>query len=114
MNQTARVRIDNVMSEIFEIGRGKRQGWSLSALLYILYDGAMIKKTADREELGIEIGECVYSVRFADDKAMLSSTSKRLQTLMTKLNDVSEEYGMKINTKKTKIIAKAKKGKKKV
>jgi len=33
---------------------------------------------------------------------------------MTKLNDVSEEYGMKINTKKTKIMAITKKGKKKV
>jgi len=33
---------------------------------------------------------------------------------MTKLNDVSEEYGMKIYAKKTKIMAIAKKGKKKV
>jgi len=53
-------------------------------------------------------------VRFADDKAMLSSTEKGLQTLMTKFNDVSEEYGMKINEKKTKIMAIAKKGKRKV
>jgi len=32
---------------------------------------------------------------------------------MTKLNDVSEEYGMKINAKKTKIMDIAKKGKRK-
>jgi len=38
-------------------------------------------------------------VRFADDKSMLSSTAKGLLTLMTKLNDVSEEFGMKINVK---------------
>jgi len=55
----------------------------------------------------------VHSVRFADDKAMLSSTAKGLQTLIIKLNDVSEVNGMKINVKKTKIMAIAKKGKKK-
>jgi len=38
MNQTARVRIDNILSEKCEIGRGNRQGCPLSALLYILYD----------------------------------------------------------------------------
>jgi len=80
----------------------------------MLYDEAMIKKTFDREELGIEVGgECLLSVRFANDKAMLSSTAKGLLTL-TKLNDVSEEYGMKINAKKTKIVAVTKNGKKKV
>jgi len=57
-------------------------------------------KTVDGEELGIKVGRaCLHSVRFADDKAMLSSTAKGLKTLMTKLNDVSEEYGMKVNTK---------------
>jgi len=67
----------------------------------------------DGEELGIKVGgKCLHSVRFADGKAMLSSTSKGLQTLMTKLNDVSEEYGMKMNAKKTKSMAIAKKGKK--
>jgi len=53
-NQTARVRIDNVLSEKFEIGRGNRQGCPLSVLLYILYDEAMIK-TVDGEELGIKV-----------------------------------------------------------
>jgi len=33
---------------------------------------------------------------------------------MSKLNNVMEEYGMKINTKKTKVMVIAKKGNKKV
>jgi len=53
-------------------------------------------------------------VKYADEKAMLPSTAKGLQILMTKLNNVSEEYGMKINKEKTKIMAIEKKGKKKV
>jgi len=42
MNQTTRVRIDNVLSEKREIGGGNRQGCPLSALLYILCDEAII------------------------------------------------------------------------
>ena len=53
-------------------------------------------------------------MRFANDKAMLSSTAKGLQTLMTKLNDATEEYGMKIYTKKTKVMVISKKGNKKL
>jgi len=75
----------------------------------------MIKKTVDGEELGIKVGgECLHSVRYTDDKAMLFSTATGLQTLMTKFNDVSEECGMKMNTKKIKVMTIAKKGKNKV
>ena len=83
MNQTARVKIDNILSEEREIGKGNRQGCPLSALLYILYDEAMIKKTIDGEDLGIKVGgECLHSVRFANEKSMLSRTAKELQILM--------------------------------
>jgi len=41
----------------------------------------MIKKTVDGEKFGIKVGGgCLHSVRFADDKAMLSSTAKGLHT----------------------------------
>jgi len=43
---------------------------------------------------------------------MLSNTAKGLSTLMSKLNNITEEYGMKINTKKTKVMVIAKKGNK--
>jgi len=42
-------------------------------------------------------------VRFADDEAMLSNPAKWLQTLMSLLNDVTEEYRMEIKTKKQKL-----------
>jgi len=51
MNQKAGVRIDNILSEECEIGKGNRQGCPLSALVYILYDEVMIKKTVNGEDL---------------------------------------------------------------
>jgi len=104
LNQKAKVRIDNILSEEYEIGRGNLQGCPLSALLYILSDEGqtMIKKTVDGEDLGTKVGgECIHSVRFADDKAILSITAKGLQTWMSKLNDITEEYG-KIKQRKQK------------
>jgi len=56
MNQKTRVRIDNILSEECEIGRGNQEGCPISALLYILYDEAMIKKTVDGEDLVIKVG----------------------------------------------------------
>jgi len=71
------------------------------------------KKAVDGEDLGTKVGgECIHSVRFADDKAMLSNTAEGLQTLISKLNDVTEECG--INKKKTKVMLIVMKGNKKV
>jgi len=44
-------------------------------------------------------------IRFADDKAVVSSTQKGLQQLTDDLNRVTTDHGMKINVKKTKSCA---------
>jgi len=47
-------------------------------------------------------------------KPCYPNPTKELQTLVSKLNDVMEEYGIEINTKNTKVMVMAKKGNKKV
>ena len=45
------------------------------------------------------------AVRFADDQAMvIAATQKGLQEIMTVLHDTFQEYGMRINMKKTKVM----------
>ena len=46
----------------------------------------------------------MQAVRFADDQAMVANSNAGLQRIMDKLNKTSEEYGMKINLKKTKVM----------
>ena len=46
----------------------------------------------------------LQSIRFADDQAMVSDTKTGLQRIMDRLSATAEEYGMKINTKKTKVM----------
>jgi len=42
--------------------------------------------------------------RYADDKAVVASSQKRLQEMMNRLNAVIKEYGMKIFVTKTKVM----------
>jgi len=52
---------------------------------------------------GISVGGAtVPSIRYVDDKAVVASSQRALQCLMDSINKVSEEYNMKINTKKDK------------
>ena len=54
--QVAYVRIDDGLSTACTIGRGVRQGCSLSPLLYLIYDKAMIREATDNMETGISVG----------------------------------------------------------
>ena len=46
-------------------------------------------------------GLLVKAVRFPDDQAMVSSSNAGLQRIIDELNKISNDYGMKINIKKT-------------
>ena len=54
---------------------------------------------------GIKVGgQLTNALRFADNQAMIAASKKGLQRMMDRLNTISEEYDMKINIKKTKIM----------
>jgi len=56
-------------------------------------------------EEGIKVrGKMIQDVRFADDRGMIASTERGLQRVMDRLNATAENFGMKINTKKTKVM----------
>ena len=70
-----------------------------------LYDEAMVKEATAKEELGVKVGGQVISmIRYADDKTVVASSEKNLQRLMDNVNWVTQEYGMKINVKKTRNV----------
>jgi len=93
-------------STAFTIGRGVRQGCSLSPLLYLIYDEAIIREATDNVETGISVGgHIINNIIYADDKAVVTNSQKGLQQLMDNLNRVTRESGgMKINVKKTKVM----------
>ena len=105
MGQRIRVRIEGELSEPVQIGRSVRQGCPLSPILFNLYIEELIREALQDTEEGIKVGgKMVKALRFADDQAMLANKEEHLQHIMDELNRTSEEYGMKINIKKTKVM----------
>jgi len=105
MGQTATVRTELGMAGPCSIGRGVRQGCLLSPLLFNIFAETMLKEAMEGLEEGVKIGgHWIQAVRFADDQAMTANSAEGLQTIMTKLNEVVERYGMRINKTKTKVM----------
>ena len=83
LNPKAVIQIQQEFSDEGEIGRGVRQGCSLSPLLFNIYAEAMMVEAMEGIEKGIKIeGKLIKDVRFADDQSMIAKYEKGLQKIM--------------------------------
>jgi len=83
IGQTVVVRIEGVDSEPGIIGRGVRQGCSLSSLLFNIYIQSFVDEALEKIEDGVNIGgHLVNTVRFADDQTMVANSKAGLQRIM--------------------------------
>ena len=104
----AAVKIQSDVSSFFEIALWVKQGEPLSPLPFILFinDVYADLKNADNsgEITGISINHiCFFLLLFADDMILFTKTPTELQTLLKKLEKYSTEWGLCVNTNKTKI-----------
>lgn len=105
MGQSVRIRLEGELTEPGQIGRGVRQGCPLSPLLFNIYIEEVIRETMEGLDRGVKVGgQLIPALRFADDQAMIADSQKTLQELMDRLAAVSDNYGMRINIKKTKVM----------
>ena len=104
-NQTAIIQVGDEFTDPADIGQGTRQGGILSTILFNVYSQFMKDEALENCNDGVVVnGIKVPSIRFADDKAMVSNTNTGLQRIMDMLNETGKRYGMKINLKKTKVM----------
>src|SRR5688572_20798489 len=102
MGQRVKIRIDGEYSERGRIGRGVRPGCPLSPILFNIYIELIVREALEEMNEGVKMGgRLIKALRFADDSA---HSQKGLQRLIDRLNTISTEYEMKINTKKTKVM----------
>ena len=105
MGQTAYVRVDGSLTDAAIIGRGTRQGCLFSPLLFNIYSESMIREAFTHMHHGIKVGgQLVKSIRYADYQEIVANTVQDLQRMMNSMNNVVEEYGMKMNIMKTKTM----------
>ena len=60
----------------------------------------------DESQAGVEIARRnISNVRYADDTTLMEESEEELKSLLMKVKEESEKVGLKLNIKKTKIIA---------
>ena len=105
--QEATVRTGHGMTDGFQIGKGVCQSCILSPCLFNLY-AEYIMRNAGLEETqaGILIaGRNINNLRYADDTTLMAESEEDLKSLLMKVKDESEKFGLKFNIQKTKIMA---------
>lgn len=104
-NQTATIKEGNELSEDIEIRRGVRQGCVLSPALFNLYSEEIIQEALTEEMAGIKVnGRPINNLRFADDTVLIAECLEDLQRMIDQVVKSSEENGLTLNEKKTKLM----------
>ena len=97
---------DGEESEWFRVTTGVKQGCTMSGFLFLLVIDFIMKRTTEREPTGIRwnFTTKLEDLDFADDLALLSSKHQDIQSKTQRLHINANQVGLKINTKKTKVI----------
>ena len=105
--QEATVRTAHGTTDWFQLGKGVRQGCILSPCLYNLYTEYIIRYTGLEEaQAGIKIARRnINNLRYADDTSLMAETEEDLKSLLIKVKEESEKFGLKLKIQKTKIMA---------
>ena len=85
------------------INRGVKQGWVILPDLLNIYNEGIKRIKRDLE--GIKVGgNNLNCLIYADDTALMADSNEKLQFLIKRLVEGSEQEGLKLNAIKTKVI----------
>ena len=107
--QQSTVRIEGGLSDWFPVCKGVRQGCILSPYLFSAYTETVMRDVMEDQRSvefdGLKInGEVITDLRYADDTALLSGSENGLHTLLHTVKEYSDDKGLKLNVKNTKIM----------
>ena len=104
-NQEATVRTEFGETDNIDIGKGVRQGYILSPLLFNIYAENIMREALEEWESRISIGgRMVTNLRYADDTTLLAGTKEDFIELVERVRRASETAGLYLNVGKTKVM----------
>ena len=59
----------------------------------------------DEAQAGIKIARSINNLRYTDDTTLMGESEEELKSLLMKVKEESEKFGLKLNIQKTKIMA---------
>ena len=104
--QEATLRTGRGATDWFQIGKSVRQGCILSPWLFNLYaDYIKWNARLDETQAAIKIARRnINNLRYVDDTTFMEESEQQLKNLLMKLKEESENVGLKLNIKKSKIM----------
>ena len=105
--QEATVRTGHATKDWFQSGKGVYQGYILSPCLVNLYAEYIMRNARlDESQAGIKIGgRSINNLIYAYDTTLMAESEEELKGLLMKVKEESKKAGLKLNIKKTKIMA---------
>ena len=98
------VKLNNKMSDWFEMKNGVRQGDPMLPTLFSLFINDLAKEIR-KMRLGIKVGnELLNILLYADDMVFTASDEKDLKLMLNKMFEWSNKWRLKVNVSKTKIV----------
>ena len=103
----ATVRTGHGTTDWFQIVKRVHQGCILSPCLFNLYAGYIMRNARlDEAKAGIKIARRnINSLRYVNDTTLMAESKEELKSLLIKVKEESEKFGLKLNIQKTKIMA---------
>ena len=103
-NQRATIRWNGERTQEFEVGRGARQGCTISPHLFTTYTEKGMRD-AEVSKFGVKIGGTYISnLRYADDTALIAKSEEEIVQLTNSVNEVGNGMNLRLNVKKTKLL----------
>ena len=106
-DQEAIVRTGHGTMGCFQSGKGIHQGCILSPCLFNLYaEYFMWNVGLDEAQAGIRITrKNISNLRYTDDTTLMVEREKEIKSLLMKVKEKSEKFGLKLKFQKTNIMA---------
>jgi len=104
MAPSVKVRLNRGETRSVKTGRGVRQGWCLSPILFNVYSEYLTKEALEGFGDFERGGQIIHTVKYADDHVLLAKEDKVLQDMTDKIVEIGRCYGMEINVEKAKVI----------
>ena len=107
VGQEATARSGHGTTDCFQIGKGVHQGCILSPCLFNFYEEYIMRNSGLEEaQAGIKIaGRNINNFRYAGGTTIMAESKEELKSLLMKVKEESEKFGLKLNIQKTKIMA---------